>query len=179
MVRLEQMVHTVPKKDRVTKEEEASFFSALTTICDVLVQKMDLKRFVGSTPMDPAFLFAGAVSHKSNGHTMGFIHRDELDLNEAGNYVVFIALPKLTTTNGSVRIWTESTQYPIDEKNGPRAVKDEKYTDLELTESEAAVFDARLLHRGLPNKTSENTMKLVFHLASPGYRQRKHYCEKQ
>jgi hypothetical protein len=124
---------------------------------------------------DCELIIAGKRSKISNGRTPCSIHRDG-DFEEGLEYCEYLTasvlLHKLTLENGSVKFWMNSVQFPHDPKNPNRHV-DKEPEDCICTwtgeKGTMRVWDARMLHQSLPNKTNETTLKFAWNILSKGY----------
>lgn len=124
---------------------------------------------------DCELIIAGKRSKISNGRTPCSIHRDG-DFKEGLEYCEYLTasvlLHKLTLENGSVKFWMNSVQFPHDPKNPNRHV-DKEPEDCICTwtgdKGTMRVWDARMLHQSLPNKTNETTLKFAWNILSKGY----------
>ena len=83
-----------------------------------------------------------------------------------------VLLHRLTKENGSVKFWVDSVQFPHDKKNPKRYVSKEpedRTCTWEGDKGTMRVWDARMLHQSLPNKTNETTLKFAWTVMTRSY----------
>ena len=98
----------------------------------------------------PALIVAPPVSSRSSPWSCGPIHRDFDDIESTGVYSFLLCVDDVTEDNGAVLFWPESKKWPLDSK------KSIPLSTVTLAGPKGTVFvwDSRMLHRSLPNKTN-------------------------
>jgi hypothetical protein len=96
-------------------------------------------------------------SCRSNSWTSGNTHRDFLDVEQPGVYSFLLCLDEMTADNGCILFWPGSKKCESVPKNRSRGVQRLKLKSEVLLGKKGTVFvfDARLLHKPLPNKTQK------------------------
>jgi len=96
-----------------------------------------------------------AGKKSSNSWTLGPVHRDQENLTLESVYSIMIFLDKVTEENGTIKFWRGSQMVKVQPKNAPRSAEQAglKTENCFGPEGNVAVWDARLLHQSLPNKT--------------------------
>ena len=73
-------------------------------------------------------------------------------------------LDDVTADNGAIEIWKESEECPVNPKNRMQAIVQNNLVS-KCVKGKAGslyIWDARLLHRSLPNKTKRDRVTLVW-----------------
>ena len=123
----------------------------------------------GATSVDPALIIAPKVGLKSNGWSGGVVHRDSDLSKEGGILSVEFVLDKILLSNGSVRFWPQSLQTPCDPSHPERYLETMKYEDLTAERGTVKVWDARMLHKSLPNKDNKTTVKIHWYIVTKSF----------
>ena len=126
-------------------------------------KKLPLKKAILAPGLD--IVVAPPVSRKSNSWTKGPIHRDY----EGGNPGVcnfFLCMDDVTEENGAIELWEESKNVKIEKTNPERNLRKLKSRKLTGPKGTVFVFDARLIHRSLPNATTKSRSTLVWYALS-------------
>ncbi len=100
----------------------------------------------------------------SNGWRKGNIHRDFNSPEVSGVYTFMLFLDDVTADNGAIEIWKESEECQVNPKNSMRAIDQDNLIS-ECVEGKAGslyIWDARLLHRSLPNKTETDRVTIAW-----------------
>jgi hypothetical protein len=137
--------------------------SALEAIAPLLLQIVSAAIKNVSFPLkqpiieDVTLIIAPKTSCLSNSWTPGKIHRDFLDVDVTGVYSFMLFLHKVTTENGAIEYWKDSKLFPVDDHHPERAMTETGAVSkvMEGPEGTVYAFDARVLHRSLPNKTGK------------------------
>ena len=101
-----------------------------------------------------------------NWWTKGLIHQDYASLDVLGIYTFMLCLDNVTPDNGSIKIWKESKMSHHDPKNPGQGIEGLVATTLLGTKNTVFIWDARLLHQSLPNKTSHARRVIVWMVSS-------------
>jgi ectoine hydroxylase-related dioxygenase (phytanoyl-CoA dioxygenase family) len=109
-----------------------------------------------------SLVIAPASSNRSNSWTTGQIHRDFSDVDMSGVYVFYLCIDEITEHNGAITFWPESKTCPVSTKTPRRFIKNMQSTTLLGPRGTMFVWDARLLHQSLPNKTAGARKALVW-----------------
>jgi hypothetical protein len=109
------------------------------------------------TIKDLTLIIAPKSSCLSNSWTRGKIHRDFLDVDVTGVYSFMLFLHEVTPENGAIEYWKDSKLFPVDDHHPERAMSETGAVSTLMVGPEGTVyaFDARVLHRSLPNKTEK------------------------
>ena len=119
----------------------------------------------------PVLVVAPKSSSHSNAWTKGHIHRDFDCVETSGVYTFLLFLDEVTPENGTVSFWRNSKQVgPLDPRHPERAVNQAGLTSELLLGEEGKVYvwDARLLHRSLANRTQRRRLALQWIVTSAG-----------
>jgi ectoine hydroxylase-related dioxygenase (phytanoyl-CoA dioxygenase family) len=123
-------------------------------------------------PLDSAStLVAPRTSSHSNAWTKGPIHRDFDDIETTGVYSFLLFLDEVTSENGTVAFWRHSKLIgPIHPRHPERALDQAGLTSELLVGEEGTVYvwDSRLLHRSLANRTQKRRLALQWLVTSSG-----------
>jgi hypothetical protein len=111
-------------------------------------------------------VLAPGVNLRSNWWTKGLIHRDFASTEVTGVYTIMFCVDRVTEENGAVQIWQQSKNCVHDTKNPTTATKDMTATTLAGPKNSVFIWDSRLLHRSLPNKTSKSRRVLIWMVSS-------------
>jgi ectoine hydroxylase-related dioxygenase (phytanoyl-CoA dioxygenase family) len=106
----------------------------------------------------PVVVVAPETSIYSNAWTKGTLHRDFDCIETPGVYSFLLFLDEVTPENGTVAFWRHSKSVgPIDPRHPERALDQAGLTSELLLGKEGTVYvwDARLLHRSLANRTQK------------------------
>lgn len=116
----------------------------------------------------PKLVVAPPLNSRSTAYTRGIIHRDFVTLDVTGVYTFALFLDTVTTENGAIEIWPTSKQCPHDRRNPTRHVRQLELDSTTVVGPKGTVFvwDSRLLHRSLPNKTRGLRKTLVWQVNS-------------
>jgi hypothetical protein len=108
-------------------------------------------------------------STRSNAWTCGAVHRDFNDVDQSGVYVFLLCVDEMTEENGAIRFWRGSKNCRVDKRNPKRALKKLKQVPNTLVGKKGTVFvfDARLVHEPLPNKTDTRRVLLGWQVSKP------------
>jgi hypothetical protein len=108
-------------------------------------------------------------STRSNAWTCGAVHRDFNDVDQSGVYVFLLCVDEMTEENGAIRFWRGSKNCRVDKRNPKRALKKLKQVPNTLVGKKGTVFvfDARLEHEPLPNKTDTRRVLLGWQVSKP------------
>jgi hypothetical protein len=106
---------------------------------------------------------------RSNAWTCGAVHRDFNDVDQSGVYVFLLCVDEMTVDNGAIRFWRGSKNCRVDKRNPKRALKKLKQVPNTLVGKKGTVFvfDARLVHEPLPNKTDTRRVLLGWQVSKP------------
>ena len=117
-------------------------------------------------PEHAKWLEAPGASRK---HTLGPMHRD-LENAEISGCCQFLSLTDdINYNGGGVRIWPDTKTTVLNGKCPTRHLtKDLEPVDMLGNKGDVIVFDQRLLHRSLVNKTKNTTVKLTFSVHKTG-----------
>jgi hypothetical protein len=121
------------------------------------------------------FIIAGKMSKNSNGRSPCAVHRDgefEDGLEHCELLTASVLLHKLTSENGSVKYWKDSVLFPHDIRSPYRYINKEPEDRTYIWEGDKGtmrVWDARMLHQSLPNKTNQTTLKLAWSIMTRRY----------
>jgi hypothetical protein len=117
----------------------------------------------------PILVVAPPSSIHSNAWTKGSLHRDFDCIKTTGVYSFSFFLDEVTPDNGTVAFWRHSKLFdPIDPRHPERAL-DQAGLESELLVGKAGtvyVWDARLLHRSLANRTQKRRVTLQWLVTS-------------
>ena len=102
----------------------------------------------------PKIVRAPAVSSESNGWTKGPKHPDQVDHTKSGLYTGIYFLDDVTAENGAIQMWPNTALLPFNPKN--KVKKDEPSEIITGDAGTLLVFDSRIVHQSLPNKTKQN-----------------------
>jgi hypothetical protein len=104
-----------------------------------------------------SMIIAPKSSSLSNPWTKGSVHRDFNNLEQSGVYTFLLFLDEVTVENGTIQLWKGTKLMAIDERHPERPMERIGLTPELLVGPEGALYiwDARLLHRSLPNSTGE------------------------
>ncbi len=111
-------------------------------------------------------MLAPRVNGRSNWWTKGKTHCDFAYTEVAGIYTIMYCIDEIAEENGAVQIWKESKYSNHDAKNPTQATKDMKVTSLVGPKGTVFIWDARLLHQSLPNKTNKARRVLIWMISS-------------
>jgi ectoine hydroxylase-related dioxygenase (phytanoyl-CoA dioxygenase family) len=120
-------------------------------------------------------VIAGKISKSSNGHSPCPVHRDgefKEGLDNCELLTASVLLDDLNKDNGSVKFWKDSVQFPHCKKHPNRYIDkepDDRTYTWEGAKGTMLVWDARMLHQSLPNKSNETTLKLAWAIMSKRY----------
>jgi hypothetical protein len=119
----------------------------------------------------PVIVAAPPSSSHSNGWSKGTLHRDFDSTATSGVYSFLLFLDEVTPENGTVRFWKHSKLIgPIDPRHPERALVQAGLKS-ELLVGEVGtvyVWDSRLLHRSLANRTQKRRLALQWLVTSAG-----------
>jgi hypothetical protein len=112
---------------------------------------------------------APAKSHRSNFWTCGNTHRDFSDVQQAGVYTFLLCLDVMTEDNGAIQFWPCSQKCESDPKHTTRGIERMNLVPEVLVGKRGTVFvfDARLLHKPLPNKSPIQRTLLGWQVSKP------------
>ena len=101
---------------------------------------------------------------KSNSWKAGKIHRDFSNPEISGVYTFMLFLDPVTKDNGAIQIWRESKTCPVEPHHKERGILQRRLApELVLGgEGTLKIWDARLLHRSLPNTTTRDRTTLLW-----------------
>ena len=101
---------------------------------------------------------------KSNSWKRGKIHRDFSNPEISGVYTFMLFLDPVTKDNGAIEIWRESKTCPVEPNHKERGILQRGLApELVLGgEGTLKIWDARLLHRSLPNRTTRDRTTLLW-----------------
>jgi hypothetical protein len=116
----------------------------------------------------PALLVAPANSSLSNSWSRGRLHRDFIDEKITGVYTFMLFVDAVTSTNGCIEFWPNSQSVVLDPKNPERAIATRGLSKELVVRAAATVmaWDARILHRSLPNSTQDRRISLIWTVTS-------------
>jgi ectoine hydroxylase-related dioxygenase (phytanoyl-CoA dioxygenase family) len=120
---------------------------------------------------DPVIVVAPPSSSHSNGWSKGTLHRDFDCTKTTGVCSFLLFLDEVTTDNGTVVFWRHSKLIsPVDPRHPERAlVQAGLKSELLLgKEGTVCVWDSRLLHRSLANRTENRQLALQWIATSAG-----------
>jgi hypothetical protein len=115
-----------------------------------------------------SLVVAPPLNSRSTSYTRCKIHRDFHTLDVSGVYTFELFLDEITTENGSVEMWPKSKNCPHDKKNPKRGIQQLKLESETLVGERGTVFvwDSRILHRSLPNKSDTLRKTIVWMVSS-------------
>ena len=119
----------------------------------------------------PLLVVAPKSSAHSNAWTKGKIHRDFDCVETSGVCSFLLFLDDVTPDNGTIEFWKNSKSIgPLDPRHPERAVEKAGLTSESLlgNEGKVHVWDARLLHRSLANRTQRRRLALQWMVTSVG-----------
>jgi hypothetical protein len=99
---------------------------------------------------------------RSNSWTRGKIHRDFSSPEVSGVYTFLLCLDEVTNTNGAIQIWRESKSCPHNNKTPIRGLDGLVVQTLLGPKNTVFVWDSRLLHQPLPNKSTNARIVLIW-----------------
>ena len=105
-------------------------------------------------------------SSRSNSWTSGLIHRDFKSTEVSGIYTFLLCLDDVTEENGSIKIWKDSKTSEHDRKHPNRAIKGMAAATLLGPKNTVFIWDARLLHKSLPNQSKQSRRVLIWIVSS-------------
>jgi len=111
----------------------------------------------------PLIVVAPKKSKLSNSWTKGGIHRDFDCVETSGVYSFMLFLDEVTAENGAIEFWKDSKLCgPLEKKCPERAINKAGLASEVATGPKAyvMVWDARILHRSLPNKSQNQRLTL-------------------
>jgi ectoine hydroxylase-related dioxygenase (phytanoyl-CoA dioxygenase family) len=117
----------------------------------------------------PVIVVAPPSSSHSNGWSKGSLHRDFDCTVTTGVYSFLLFLDEVTPENGTVAFWRHSKQIgPIDPRHPERALVQSGLKSELLVGQEGIVYvwDSRLLHRSLANRTQKRRLALQWIVTS-------------
>jgi len=118
-----------------------------------------LKKYV-IPPKHIKWLEAPGESRK---HTHGTIHRDQKVTELSGCYQFLLLMDDINNNGGGVRIWPNTKTTTINSRCPKRQIPDNVVPiDILGNKGDVIVFDQRLLHMSLANKSNNTTVKLTF-----------------
>ncbi len=125
----------------------------------------------------PGMVMAPPVSGRSSSWAKGQIHRDFDDTTVSGVYSFLLCLTDVDASNGAIELWPGSTKIPHDPQFPMRYINRYKLESKILTGQKGTlwIWDARILHRSLPNQTSKRRNTLMWFVNSLSMRPIKIY----
>jgi hypothetical protein len=149
--------------------------AALEAVTPLLVQIVAEARSSAAFPLthyvirNASLIVAPKVSSRSNSWTMGGVHRDMPEVDTPGVYSFMVFLDEVTLSNGAVQFWKESKLFPLNVRHAERPMRQTRSSMDVLVGPKGTVFawDARLLHRSLPNNTGKWRRTVQFMVSSP------------
>ena len=106
---------------------------------------------------------------ESRKHTQGAMHRDQQITEISGCHQFLSLMDDINNNGGGVRIWPDTKTTVLNGECPTRHLpKNLKPVDMLGNKGDVVVFDQRLLHRSLVNKTNNTTVKLTFHVHKTG-----------
>ena len=112
--------------------------------------------------MGTAMVVAPAKSTRSNSWSTGQIHRDFSEVEISGVYTFYLCIDEISEDNGAILFWPESKTCQVETKNPKRNIKEMKSMTLHGPKGTIFVWDSRMLHQSLPNKTADARKALVW-----------------
>jgi hypothetical protein len=114
--------------------------------------------------MHPTLVMAPALNSRSTSYTHGIIHRDLSNVDKTGVYTFVLFLDDVTPDNGAIKMWPKSKNCPHDRRSPKRVIKKSMLEDriLHGPRGTVCIWDARLLHQSLPNRTNKLRRTLVW-----------------
>jgi hypothetical protein len=105
----------------------------------------------------PAVVVAPRLNSRSNFWSRGPIHRDYSATEFSGVYSFLICIDAVTEENGAVILWPDTKKCPIVPTHPHRYLAKLSHVSHMLVGQKGTVFvwDARLLHQSLPNKSTK------------------------
>ncbi len=106
----------------------------------------------------------------SNAWTRGAVHRDH-EAEDSAVYSFMVLLDKVTSDNGGVTFWPNSTDTKIEEKSKLRHVNQQSLP-VELCtgpRGNVLVWDAMIIHRSEPNRTVKPRTTMHFFVTEEDY----------
>ena len=106
---------------------------------------------------------------ESRKHTQGATHRDLENTEISGCHQFLSLMDDIDDNGGGVRIWPD-TKTTATSRKCPNGHSPENLEPVDMlgNKGDVIVFDQRLLHRLLVNKTKNTTVKLTFSVHKTG-----------
>ena len=101
---------------------------------------------------------------QSNSWSTGPMHPDQWEYKKSGLYTCIYFVDEVTAENGAIRFWPYTARVPFD-RNNPVA-KDEPSRIITGEAGTLLVFDSRIVHQSLPNKTEEKRDTITWFLCA-------------
>ena len=108
---------------------------------------------------NPLFIYA-PPKEENVSRRDGSIHRD-VDARSDGYISCFLYLNTVDDGSAGTQMWMDSTNVTIG-KNTPRQLRNLQVHEIAPERGKLAIWDGRLVHRALPNNSSQGRMALSF-----------------
>jgi hypothetical protein len=170
-------ISSMEKDDLARGSRAFSYVEDGESLKPFLEQIVEEARQCISFPLSKSEVYANAAgisiappnSTRSNAWTCGAVHRDFNEVHQSGVYTFLLCVDEMTEENGAIRFWNGSKGCPVDKKNPTRGLQQMGLLPTTLVGAQGTVFvfDARLVHKPLPNKTDKQRILLGWQVAKP------------
>jgi hypothetical protein len=109
---------------------------------------------------------APPAGSRSTPWTRGLIHRDMDSPEVTGIYTFMLCIDEITQDNGALEIWCQSKKSVHQIKHPRRAIEGMVVKTLTGPKNTVFVWDSRLLHQALPNRTCKARTVLIWLVSS-------------
>ena len=162
-------------KDMKLNTGHRSFFNLLQTVAIEPFLELIVEQAIkqASFPLkkntriqEVLLIVAPPDGSRSNSWTKGRIHRDFSSPEVSGVYTFLLCIDEVIEENGSIKMWCNSKKLSHDSSNPSRGKEGMDVKTLVGPKSTVFVWDARLLHQSLPNKSNNARTVLAWLVTS-------------